>query len=264
MAKAKKHGICRLCGVTKELTFEHIPPKKAFNRNPGYTVSSVSETVENLENEGSFKVKQKQGGIGNLSLCKDCNEFLGQNYVDEYTYWVKCGRYVLKSKAHAYDIIMPDIEPLKIIKQIFSMFIAMEDEACYKRHRELCEFVRNPALNELSEKYQIHFYLNNEGTVVYKPPMVTANLNTGISILCAELTFIPYGYVMTIEHNNPIHRLANITSFKNYKLNQRAAVKFSGIQLLPNYSPFVLDPRTKKEINDTLEQSKNFKKNKGK
>jgi hypothetical protein len=260
--KEKKYGICRLCGETKELTFEHIPPKKSFNRNTGYTISPVDKAIEAMENEGSFKPTKKQGGIGKLSLCKECNEFLGLNYVDAYTDWVKCGLYVLQTKADIYNIIMPDIEPLKIIKQIFSMFISMEeDERCYKKHKELCEFVRNPGSNDLPEKYQIHLYLNKEGSVVYKPPMVTASLITHISILCSEFTFLPWGYVMTIDHNNPISRLVNITAFKNHKLDEKSTFTINGVHLLPNYSPFVLDPRTKEEINDTIEQSKNYKKN---
>jgi hypothetical protein len=261
MKREKIHEICRLCGETKEMTFEHIPPKTSFNRNTGYTISPVGEAIEGLENEGSFKATRKQGGIGNWSLCKECNTFLGLNYVDAYTDWVKCGLYVLRSKANIYNIIMPNIEPLKIIKQIFSMFISMEDELCYERHKELCEFVRNPGLNDLPEKYQIHLYLNKEGTVVYKPPMVTANLLTHISILCSEFTFIPYGYVMTIDHNNPIPRLVNITSFKNFKLNEKPEVTINGVHLLPNYLPFVLDYRTRKEISDTIQQSKKSGKN---
>jgi hypothetical protein len=261
MSKGKKYGVCRLCGLSKKLTFEHVPPKFSFNRNTGYTISPVGEAIENLENEGKYKVTQKQGGIGNWSLCKECNEFLGKNYVDAYTDWVKCGLYVLRSRADIYNIIMPGIEPLKIIKQIFSMFISMEDEDCYLRHQELCEFVRNPALNDLTEKYQIHFYLNNEGTVVFKPPMVTANLQTGVSILCSEFTFIPYGYVMTIDYNDPINRLANITRFRKYKLNEKSIVTFKDIHLLPNHLPFVLDYRTKEEIDDTIQKSKNYKRN---
>jgi hypothetical protein len=261
MGKGKKYGICRLCGQIKELTFEHIPPKASFNRNTGYTITPVGEAIEALDNGDSFKVIQKQGGIGNFSLCKECNEFLGTNYVDAYTDWVKCGFLILKSNAQVYNITIEGIEPLKIIKQIFSMFISMEDELCYKRHKELCEFVRNPVLNDLSEKYQIHTYLNKEGTVVYKPPMVTANLKSHISILCSEFTFIPYGYVMTIDHNNPIPRLTNITTFKNYKLNEKVEVTIDGIHLLPNYLPFVLDYRTKEEIIETIRQSKKIKKN---
>lgn len=251
--KDKIHGICRLCGEKKELTFEHIPPKVSFNRDTGYTISPLGEAIEALNTpEGNFKVTQKQGGIGNWSLCSECNIFLGTNYVDSYYYWVKRGVLVLKSGKQISDYIMQDIEPLKIIKQIFSMFISMEDEHCFKRHRELCEFVRNPSLNNLSEKYQIHVYLNKEGHVVYIPPTVTANLKTHISILCSELTFMPYGYVFSIDYNNPIENLINITTFKNYKLNEKADVTFKGMHLLPHYLPFPLDYRTKEEINDAV------------
>src|SRR5665647_2533871 len=99
MGRGKKIGICRLCGERKELTFEHIPPKSSFNRNTGYHISPV---INVLESEDPFNTNskglQKQGGIGNHSLCSECNSFLGINYVDAYNDWVKCGLQVLSSK----------------------------------------------------------------------------------------------------------------------------------------------------------------------
>lgn len=262
LGRRKIIGTCRLCGVKSELTFEHIPPKFAFNRNTGYTVSTIVDAIEALEDsEANSKAKRKQGGIGNISLCTKCNEFLGQNYVDAYTNWAKTGIQVLKTPGEVYDYVMENIEPLKIIKQIFSMFISMEDELCYKRYRELCDFVRNPGETVLSEKYQIHTYLNKEATVVYIPFTVTANFKSGISIPCTELTFIPYGYVFTLDYSNAISNLVNITTFKNYKLDEKANIGFYGMHLLPNYIPFPLDYRTKEEIADTIQQSKNYKKN---
>jgi hypothetical protein len=257
MGRGKKHGICRLCGKSTELTFEHIPPKLSYNRDTRYTVSPLGEVIEALGSiDDKTKSKEMQGGTGSWSLCHDCNEFLGKNYVTAYHYWVKCGLQVVKSEGQVFDYIVQRIEPLKIIKQIFSMFISMEDEHCYERHKELCEFVRNPMLNELSEKYQIHIYLNKEGNVVYIPPLVTGNFRTGTTILCSELTFIPYGYVLSIGYNNPIPRLANITGFKDYKLDEKVDITFHGINLLPNYLPFPLDYRTKEEIEITRQQSK--------
>lgn len=37
---SSKHiGICALCGKEKELTFEHLPPNKAFNFTPAKPVN---------------------------------------------------------------------------------------------------------------------------------------------------------------------------------------------------------------------------------
>ena len=33
-SKDKRIGLCRLCGNNRPLTFEHLPPKAAFNRYP--------------------------------------------------------------------------------------------------------------------------------------------------------------------------------------------------------------------------------------
>ena len=34
--KSTKVGICRLCKESKELSFEHVPPKAAYNKNTRY------------------------------------------------------------------------------------------------------------------------------------------------------------------------------------------------------------------------------------
>ena len=39
----KKYGHCALCGKCGELTFEHIPPKSAFNKTPVKPVTVESQ-----------------------------------------------------------------------------------------------------------------------------------------------------------------------------------------------------------------------------
>ena len=71
MAKKKEEGRCCLCGSEGKLSFEHIPPRSAFNDS---TVLEVEFdkliTAESLEN---LKGKQNQRGGGDYSLCPKCN-----------------------------------------------------------------------------------------------------------------------------------------------------------------------------------------------
>ena len=199
-------GRCRLCGEIKDLTFEHIPPKSTLNRNTGFHISPLQEYLES-ENPLNPKIKGiiKQGGTGNYSLCGNCNNFLGLNYVDSYNEWVGVGIDRLKIyKNSPISFRIDDFEPLKVLKQIFSMFISMDDENCYDRHKDLCDYVRDPNSNKLPEKYQILTYLNDVGNIFYIHPSVYGNLKTGISVFCSELIFSPFGYVFTLDRKSVV------------------------------------------------------------
>lgn len=247
-------GRCRLCGEMKILSFEHIPPRCSFNKNTVYHVSSFIDTLgSDNPFDPKIKGKPKQGGTGNNSLCLDCNNFLGRTYVDSYNSWVKVGYSLLLSyKETPISFTIHNFEPLKVIKQIFSMFISMDDENCIERHRDLCEFVRNPNSNDLPEKYQVYFYLNNEGDTFYVPPSCYGNFKTGLSVVCSEIIFSPYGYVFTMNNINHLDNLINITTFKSYKLEDKVNLIFQNLHKLEKHLPIPLDYRTKEEINRSL------------
>lgn len=250
-------GTCRLCGKQTELTFEHIPPKSTFNKNGRYVISSMEDFVKR-ENplEDNPKGIIKQGGIGSNSLCFDCNNLLGRYYVESYQSWVLSGIEVLKFGDHpVYSFKLGDIEPLNIIKQIFSMFISLGEEDFYKNHTELCDFVRNPESNLIPDKYQIFTYLNEVGNVKYIPPMVSGNFRTGNIVFCSEFTFPPFGYVFTIDSTDKFEKLTNITEFKNYKYGEKVNYTFTMFKL-ENHLPFPMDYRSKDEINDGLSKGK--------
>ncbi len=68
MSRRKKvYGKCHICGTEGKLTFEHIPPRSAFNDHP-----AVLYRVFNLLNVGpddeiNAKGQLMQGGIGSYS-----------------------------------------------------------------------------------------------------------------------------------------------------------------------------------------------------
>jgi hypothetical protein len=255
-------GTCRLCGKKTNLTFEHIPPKSTFNKNSGYIISPIS-IIESIESKDPFSTNPKgiikQGGTGNYSLCGDCNSFLGRTYVNSYTAWVYSGIQLLNSNLESpFSFVLHNIEPLKILKEILSMFISIEDEDFYKNDKELCDFVRNPTSNNLPEKYQLYIHLFNEGKIFYFPFSVVGNFKTGSIIPCSEITFPPFGYVLTINFKGEIDRLINITSFKDFPFESKANVKFENMYKLPRLLSIPLDFRTKEEIEDSLKKDSNI------
>jgi len=247
--KKIQHGTCRICGQNKELSYEHVPPRVALNKTTRH-VSIPHEEWTKIEDFLTYKPKGKilQGGIGYYSLCRECNSFLGQNYVKAYEKWVQSGIEVITNfKVDHFKYLALNQEPLRILKQIISMFIAMNDAWYLTEYPDLVAFVKDPNSNLLPDKYRIFCYLNNQGQYRYIKHSVISTSELGI-INATELTFPPFGYVLTFDVNHDIYPFSNITYFKNYKHGQILDLDIS-IYKLPTYLPFVpLDYRTKAKI----------------
>ena len=93
MTRHDGKGVCRICGEARELSFEHIPPKSLGDNGP----SKMYRAADIVEERGAFDssrtegvgYQQQQRGTGFRTLCRDCNSYLGRNYVGEYTECMK-------------------------------------------------------------------------------------------------------------------------------------------------------------------------------
>lgn len=260
--KFQQHiGKCKLCGKNKEMTFEHVPPRVAFNKTTKHKSISMDD-FSHIESLESFNPKGKilQGGIGYYALCKDCNSFLGRQYVKSYENWVKSGYEVFSiGNSNYYKYIAMNQTPLKILKQIVSMFIVINDEFFIEAYPELVNFVNNPNSNLLPDKFKVFLYLNNEGQYRYCKFSTISTPEVGI-LNCSELTFPPFGYVMTFDFEGEISRMLNITDFKNFSPEINGNVGL-GLFKLPTYLPFLpLDYRKAEKINSDIKVGNEIKK----
>lgn len=258
-------GICRLCGLDTNLSFEHVPPRTTSNKNTKYTSVAFEDYIK-IKNplKEKPKGKIKQGGIGYNSFCKKCNSFLGSNYVPAYKRWVEGGFEILKNTEfyhHKYQI--KGVEPLKILKQIISMFLAINGEWYLEAYPELAEFVSNPEQQKLPEKYKVFTYLTRAEKVRYMHHVTKGSFSTGVPINCTEIAFPPYGCVLTMDYDGEINFLNNITKFKEYDFDKKTDLTVTMFQL-PTYMPFPLDYRTREkvevDIEDGIETSERMEK----
>ena len=72
------------------------------------------------------------------------------------------------------------------------------------------------------------------------------------------MTFKPYGYVLTFDHHKGIDLLFNITSFKNFSIDEEVNIQMK-MNKLPTYLPVSLDYRTKEQIEKDIEESNKFR-----
>lgn len=249
-------GTCRLCQNETELSFEHVPPATTLNRNTRYVSVEFEDYLKarNILKEPP-KGKVKQGGIGYNSFCRTCNSFLGSNYVNPYKRWVSGGIELLKNTEFAvHTYVIKDIEPLRILKQILAMFLAINQETFSESFPEISAFVSNAFSNNLPDKFQVFTYLTRAERVRYVPYMVQGDLRSGKSIQCSEISFPPYGYVLTIDYYEKINLLNKITSFKSFSLDKSTSLRMRMAQL-PTYIPLPLDYRSEQKTNDDIERA---------
>ena len=258
MARHKmESGTCRLCGEDTLLSYEHVPPKVAFNKNTKFVSVDFEEYIK-VENalKNPPKGKTKQGGIGYNSFCVKCNNFLGLKYVPAYKDWAIGGMQLLNKKEeyglHSYTI--KEIEPLKIIKHVISMFLAINGEWFLKSFPELSSFLNSPETKELPDKFRVFTYLTRAERFRYMHYSAYGDFKTGTTTVCSEIAFPPYGYVLTFDYKGKISFLNEITDFKKFDNNQKASVKMVTYQL-PTYMPFPLDYRSENKIENDIENS---------
>ena len=84
---------CRLCGECKQLTYEHVPPKSAYNREPlkSYSLSDYWA----LSSGKPATYVNEQRGAGYYATCASCNSNSGTWYVGEFARWVEAGAEVV-------------------------------------------------------------------------------------------------------------------------------------------------------------------------
>ena len=163
--------ICRICRQeTATLTFEHVPPRSAFNAEPT-TVFSLTEWLERDPANGTAGGRREQRGAGGHTLCSQCNNKTGSWYSAELARAARAGARILvdaplgeldEQFTHQWarvNITKTDHGPypLRLIKQIVAMMLATSPPELSRAHPELGDFVLDRERTGLPENFR--FYL---------------------------------------------------------------------------------------------------------
>lgn len=260
-------GNCRICGNKAKLTYEHMPPKGAFNNNKHFYVTTFDKILEKNKS-ADFKglteidlkqANKKQGGIGFYTLCKTCNNATGRWYGDEYIKWIYIAAWILKnSNNNPIQEYQIKIYPLRIIKQIISMFFSLNHDRFHEEFPSLKNFILHKENSTLDQAIRVFAYYNVLGAHRYCGHVVSGDLKTGQIVHMSEITFPPIGLVMTINSESPDRRLTEITHFSKFRYDD--FVQYTqNFKVLPTHLPmYPGDYRTEEEIKNGLEKAKEF------
>ncbi len=252
--KLDKHiGECAICGKMKKLTFEHIPPKAAFNgsKTKQYNISDYFKSENMPWDFTGLKYRQSQKGNGFYSLCRECNNNTGAWYGKDYCDFItKLGNSIIQQRAllqsQVVQIDATDIYPLRILKQIISMFLSLNRDFDLPG---LKEFVLDKNSKSFDKnKYKICIYLFKGTVIKFVPFCVLGNIKTFSITKVSEIADFPIGMILYIDPNdNTKIEGTDITEFSSFNYDEKQNI------LLPLYckdvnTPFPCDFRTKSEI----------------
>ncbi len=253
MARGKKvKGTCCICGKYGELSFEHVPPEKAFNDRP-----LVRKHVEWMR-EGGPEVgrggKTEQKGAGGHTLCKKCNNDTGSWYGNAYVEWAKQGLEAIDRCGWGTLVgCRFEIYPLRVLKEIVCMFFSANGPGFAKRHPDLVDFVLCRERSYVQPDVRIYAFYTISGLLKQTGVQTFGKLQKGMYVF-SEITFPPLGYVMFLGCGPHDERLYDISFFDQFGYREKRSVDLI-LPGLPVVSVYPGDYRTPKQIQQTLEEN---------
>ena len=253
----KYFGKCALCGKEGKLTFEHIPPRKAFNWFPAKTLRS-DEALKSITSQklpwdfSDLHYNNLQKGSGSYTLCNECNNtgsWYGNDYV-EFTHAIY--KALIENKPSHRDVLQVDcsLYPLRILKQVSSMFCSVNQYNDSTVIQSLRQFVLNKTSMDFPSFAKIGMYCFIDGIAKNLGIFgvgYTTNSKNNLAVV-SEIDHLPLGFVLFF---NPDEQATipgeEISSFRSYDYNQIVNIHLS----LPCYETntlYPLDYRTKNDI----------------
>jgi hypothetical protein len=254
-------GICHICGQRKKLSFEHVPPRSAFNKSP--ILRTSFEKIIGSENLDELDGKLQRRGSGAYTLCEKCNNDTGTWYADSYARWAEQAMRLLLAARGRPSLEYPfNLFPLRVLKQVVCMFFSVNNALFQKGHPELVRFVLNRGLQELPANVHIYaFYtLSNRMRSSGASGMIRGFGSGNPSLhVFSEIAFAPFGFVMTLSETAPPQpNFLDISGFAKFGYRDWRAGISMKLPLMPIYTAFPGDYRTRTQTLNDLAANKAY------
>ena len=222
MAK-KVIGTCCICGKEDKLTFEHIPPRAAFNmfRMKLYDFWGVLS-------QNNTRYKAFQNGAGKYSLCASCNNLTGEWYGAAYAEFASQGMDYYKANAQGIIDVAYTIYPLRVFKQIVSCFASINGPQWCQQNPEIKEFLLNRYERRFPANADIRMYMQENKCSKFDAIAGIMNTVTGERFVGSEWAYPPFSYIYVCDKTYTnyvvLNELFSIMPFLNYEYDDRVTL----------------------------------------
>jgi len=247
-------GQCHICGMITKLTFEHVPPRKAFNDKP--VLYHKIEEILGKEEEDFSPGRKSQLGVGAYTLCGKCNNDTGAWYGSAFVNWAWQGMdWIHASGGNSVLYLNFNIFPLRVIKQIICLFCSVNGSQW--TGADLRRFLLNKKLSHIPGNWRVFAFFNTSPRIRQMGIVGQVNLTTNKIAAFSEITFPPFGYVITRQPEPPDPRLQDITFFGRYLYNDWKTIPLK-LPLLPVPTFLSADYRTKEQVDKDVAENKRY------
>ena len=123
--KRDKYDKCNICEAESQLTWDHVPPKGGIELAE-MEMRSILQALST--DEDAKRLKITQNGVKYRTICKACNELMGQKYDPVLNkFAANVGRF-LKSRLTFPPIIKIDTKPHLLIRAVLGHLLAAKIE----------------------------------------------------------------------------------------------------------------------------------------
>lgn len=204
--RESREGKCHVCGLHGPLSWEHVPPKSAFNDRP--TVYAERQVlIQPRLWDGTGRKVQK--GSGGYTLCRTCNNITGKWYGAEYASWAQQGLELLSrippDERDAFFVPFRGY-PLRFLKQVITMFFSVNGPEFAARHQELVRFVLSRDNRGLPVDYRVDLVLVRGPYARSSGVTGSRNIATGSLTIYSEIAHCPFALRLILDAEAPTRR----------------------------------------------------------
>lgn len=224
-----EYGTCALCGKWSKLTYEHIPPKNAFNSQPARRITwerylNNLQAGDNVRPLSELRFDNAQSGNGYYSLCNTCNNNTGAWYGDAYVQFAnEVGAMIGHADVPKGTTMVAEvtIKPLNVVKQIISMFCSVNQLYPNNIMSVLRNFVLDKESHELG-KFSIGIFAMPNWKGRMTPFFETDDiLIPNARCTVSEIISFPFGLILKYGKGlGGPYEYTDITAFANFELDQ--------------------------------------------
>lgn len=256
-----KSGRCHICGETRKLTEEHIPPYSAMNDSPVclyHGEQALSTDQMPWESEGRTGRPLKDG-VHFKRLCGHCNSSLtGIHYVPAFSTFAKQAYAMLQRNgpfpsSALITLQFKDLYPLRIAKQVVAMFLGINPPELGDLEPELRAFVMRREQRGLSpSEYGLYAYIAGGELCRYCGlGVLMTGFDTGSpkpTRAVSELASVPFGFMLELDPEKKQEGLTDILDFANkYDIDEARDIRLE-LPIKEINSVIPLDYRSQKEV----------------
>ena len=216
-------GTCCICGKESKLTYEHIPPKAAFNR---FGMKLYDFWAYLLHNNKRYKHLQK--GVGKYSLCASCNNLTGEWYGAAYAEFAAQGMSYYQANSKGVLKVSYTIYPLRVFKQVISCFASVNGSSWCQQNPQIKDFLLDPNERRFPKNIDVRMYMQEKGRSKHDAISGIMNPFTGERFVGCEWAYPPFSYILVCDkhytNHTALNGLLSINSFLNYGYNDRVTL----------------------------------------